>query len=394
MKIRIIKIWMISNMVLSLLLLIGCSKKSTTPTPPPPVIDTRTAPTVIKKGVSNITTTTVTILGEITSDGGTPITSCYTSWSKSRDFTVENKVNHPLVVGAFSTPLTGFAAGAKIFFKHTAVNAKGTSATTIDTTYTLPTVTTGTAGSITATSAVISGNSVITEDPAVVAYRGVCWNTTGSPTISSSKTVEGKDVGSFASTLNGLNASTTYKCRSYSVNPDSVVTYGSEISFTTKAPGFTIGQIYGGGKIFYIFNGGTEAYVVDTVPLAEKYAWGARNILLGNTGTAFGTGPSNTTNIVSGFTSGPSAAKLCDTSTRGGFTDWFLGSKDEWPFLIQNRWQVGITIESANWTSSEFDAQLAWVQSWNGSQGKTDKMDGNFPLFGAPTVLAFRKVHL
>ena len=54
----------------------------------------------------------------------------------------------------------------------------------------------------------------------------------------------------------------------------------------------------------------------------------------GADGTAIGTGAQNTIDIVnancSPYMSGNSiAANICDTLTLGGYSDWFLPSKDE-----------------------------------------------------------------
>jgi hypothetical protein len=84
--------------------------------------------------------------------------------------------------------------------------------------------------SITAT-----GNGNITElgipDPTA---HGVCWNTTGSPTISDDKTDEGvaSATGAFTSDMTGLSGRTTYYVKAY-VTDQSGTSYGDEVSFTT-----------------------------------------------------------------------------------------------------------------------------------------------------------------
>jgi hypothetical protein len=70
--------------------------------------------------------------------------------------------------------------------------------------------------------------------PAITA-RGICWNTTGSPTIVSDPfTVDGSGFGTFVSTLTGLTNGQTYYVRAYATN--SVNTYyGGTVTFTTPA---------------------------------------------------------------------------------------------------------------------------------------------------------------
>jgi len=64
--------------------------------------------------------------------------------------------------------------------------------------------------------------------------RGVCWNTTGSPTISDDKTMDGTVNGSFMSSITGLTESTTYYARAYATN-NVGTSYGNEETFTTAS---------------------------------------------------------------------------------------------------------------------------------------------------------------
>jgi hypothetical protein len=78
------------------------------------------------------------------------------------------------------------------------------------------------------------GGSVATgqNTPAITA-RGICWNTTGSPTIADDFTVDGSGFGSFTSTLTGLAGGTTYFVRAYATNTSGTY-YGPQVSFTTE----------------------------------------------------------------------------------------------------------------------------------------------------------------
>ncbi len=96
-----------------------------------------------------------------------------------------------------------------------------------------PTVTTAEATSVTASSAISGGN--VTDDGGVsVTKRGVCWNTSTGPIITSSKTSDGTGTGTYSSTISGLDPGIKYYVRAYATN--SVGTgYGNEIQFTTVA---------------------------------------------------------------------------------------------------------------------------------------------------------------
>lgn len=97
---------------------------------------------------------------------------------------------------------------------------------------TLPTVTTSEISGITINSAV-SGGEITSDGDDAILEKGVCWNTTGEPTIADVKTSNGKGSASFISTLTGLQTANTYSVRAYGTN--SVGTsYGEEFTFTTK----------------------------------------------------------------------------------------------------------------------------------------------------------------
>jgi len=94
----------------------------------------------------------------------------------------------------------------------------------------LPTVTTGTASSISYNSASMSGN-VTNDGGANVTSRGFCWSTSTNPTIANSILNVGTGIGSFNGTITGLTGNTTYYVRAFATN-SSGTAYGNEVSFT------------------------------------------------------------------------------------------------------------------------------------------------------------------
>ena len=84
---------------------------------------------------------------------------------------------------------------------------------------------------ITATTAVAGGMVMLPEGTHVF-QLGVCWGTMPSPDIDGDHTTEETGIGSFSSTLVGLNPSTTYYVRAYAAS-DYGLAYGNELSFTT-----------------------------------------------------------------------------------------------------------------------------------------------------------------
>ncbi len=96
----------------------------------------------------------------------------------------------------------------------------------------LASVLTSTISSITSNSAV-SGGNVTSDGGASVTSRGVCWNTSSSPTISNYTTTDGTGTGSFVSNLSSLAAETLYYYRAYATNAQGTA-YGEEYSFSTS----------------------------------------------------------------------------------------------------------------------------------------------------------------
>jgi hypothetical protein len=146
-----------------------------------------------------------------------------------------------------------------------------------------------------------------------------------------------------------------------------------------------VGDSYGGGIVAYLLVIGDTGYDANVqhgliAATADQnggaaIAWSnITNTLVGTTGTAIGTGQANTTAIVGqgGCTSG--AAWLCNDLTEGGYSDWFLPSKDELYKLYLNRVAIGGFSVDSYWSSSENIEWIAWVQYFSsGSQLLGDK---------------------
>ena len=94
-----------------------------------------------------------------------------------------------------------------------------------------PVVETGAVENITLTFATCGGN-VVSDCGADVTERGVCWSTSQNPTINDNKTSDGAGIGTYNSSITGLNKNTTYYVRAYASNSVGTA-YGDEKSFTT-----------------------------------------------------------------------------------------------------------------------------------------------------------------
>jgi hypothetical protein len=205
-------------------------------------------PTVTTDPATNITQTTATSGGNVTSDGGAAVTARGICYSTSPSPTLANSfTTNGTGTGAFISNLTGLTPNTPYYIRSYATNSVGTAYGNEVTLTTLPnpvlpTVTTAGITNITQTTAT-SGGDVTSDGGATVIARGVCWSTSSNPTTANSKTTDGSGTGVFVSNLTGLTASTLYYVRAYATNSAGTA-YGNEVTFTTLSGGFTCGSSF------------------------------------------------------------------------------------------------------------------------------------------------------
>jgi hypothetical protein len=272
---------------------------------------------------------------------------------------------------------TTVAVGQTYVYRIIAYNSTGNSTAysnefsiSIPTPITAPVIQTTSISAINVTTAV-SGGTISSDGGASITAKGVVWSTSQNPTIAlSTKTTDGTGIGTFTSSLSGLTANTTYYVRAYATN--SVGTsYGNEITFTTMP---TIGQTYQGGVIAYILEAGDPGYIAGEFhgiicPSSDQiinitWNFGGSNISTGATGTAIGTGNTNTNTIVNVYGSGTYAAKLCFDLVLNGYSDWYLPSKNEMAKMILNKNAIGGFSSANYWSSTEFDSLNAYYSNF------------------------------
>jgi uncharacterized protein (TIGR02145 family) len=220
-------------------------------------------PTVITNPITDITQTTATGGGNVTSEGGATVTERGVCWSTSQNPTTTDSKTSGTGTGSFTSHIAGLTANTIYYVRAYATNSSGTEYGSQVSFTTRPNVTTNPMTSIWQTTA--TGGGYVTNDGgATVTARGVCWNTTGIPTTSNSKTIDGAGTGSFISSLTGLTANTTYYVRAYATNSGGTV-YGGQVFFTTL-PNVTTNSITpiwqttatGGGNVTY--DGGAPVF--------------------------------------------------------------------------------------------------------------------------------------
>ena len=165
--------------------------------------------------------------------------------------------------------------------------------------------------------------------------------------------------------------------------------YTVTVTVASARPSLTIGDPYGGGIVAYIDGTGVHGLIAAAadqtsdpgIQWATEPYWDIS--VPGALGTAIGTGAANTDAIIAQNGAGTSyAAGLARAYTSGGYSDWFLPSRDELNQLYLNRVAIGgfSTAESScYWSSSQYAAYApgAWLHSYHGPQSVTERAAAN-----------------
>ena len=325
------------------------------------------------------------------SNGGSAITS-YTATSSPGGITGTLSQ-----AGSGSITVTGLTNGTAYTFTVTATNAIGTSlasavsnsvvpATIPD----APTIGTASAGITVATVPFTAPSS--DGGSAITSYTATSSPGDFTGTISQS--------GSGSITVSGLTTGTAYTftvTATNAIGTSAASDASNSVTTTSEVP--MVGDFYQGGVVFYIFESGDTGYIAGEthglIAAVQDQSSGLRwyngsNTTTGASATTIGTGSANTDAIIAaqGPTETSYAAGLARAYTGGGYTDWFLPSKDELNKMYLNRATINTTAasnsgsdfgNSSYWSSTEGDSSHAWLQVFaNGFQYNVDK---DYPSF-------------
>ena len=136
-----------------------------------------------------------------------------------------------------------------------------------------------------------------------------------------------------------------------------------------------IGETFGGGVVFYVYDEGQHGLIADNSSTISFFPWNNGSFTTTNAlrDDVFA-GKFNTERININQGVGSYAAQICASFRGGGYSDWYLPSKYELNLLYQQKSVLPIVSSGGYWSSTEFNADYAWMQYFtSGLQGFTGK---------------------
>jgi hypothetical protein len=191
--------------------------------------------TLTTSTATSVTSNTAICGGNITNDGGAPITERGLCWSTTSTPTIANsKTSDGAGTGLFSSSLTNLSGITTYYARAYATNIVGTAygnQISFTTTKSVPILTTKNITEITAMGGV-TGGTISSNGGGTISARGICWSDAPNPTIDSYKTNSTATTTSYSTAITTAVPSTTYYVRAYATN-EVGTGYGDEKSFIT-----------------------------------------------------------------------------------------------------------------------------------------------------------------
>ena len=156
---------------------------------------------------------------------------------------------------------------------------------------------------------------------------------------------------------------------------EALVSANTAVAANTAKVGATthaIGERYGGGIVFFVYDGGQHGLIAASADQGAGIRWsGGSDTNTRARADGIGAGLKNTAIIIANqgpVDGNPFAATVCNeySVTEDGVTygDWYLPSKYELDLLYMERATIGNFTPNYYWSSTEYDNVDAWLQDF------------------------------
>ena len=204
--------------------------------------------------------------------------------------------------------------------------------------------------------------SALSDNRSPIVEKGICYDTTGLPTVENAKNFNDTDFnitdkyfqGYFTIKLKELKPGTTYFVRAYASTKDGTA-YGETLKLTTQSLSqLVIGDYYGGGQLAYFLQPGDPGYIngelhgiiIAQNDLPDPHIWGGSNkdfIGAGKLNTEIHSFPVGTKS---------NAASVCNDLILNGYNDWYLPCAEEFSLVLRSMQVLDNFKEGAYWSST------------------------------------------
>lgn len=232
-------------------------------------------PTILSTGILNISNTGVSIKVTLQNDSLSEVSDRGICLSSQPNPDTNSIVSHQGIgTSEFICVIDNLIANTTYHVRSFAVNKVGVSYgedlvfTTTNISASLPNISTNPPNSITPNSAIISAY-ISSDGGSSITISGMCFSTNQNPSLLDSYTTDGSVSGSFTSTLNSLNANTTYYARAYASNGIGTA-YGNQVMFITSPSAAIVvetnncSSFAGINSLYYGMNGTSAPWGIST----------------------------------------------------------------------------------------------------------------------------------
>ncbi len=345
-------------------------------------------PKVETADVMDITYNSAKCGGNVTDNGNGNVSVRGVCWNKTGNPTLDNCEGYTedgTGLGNYTSEINGLMDNTMYYIIAYATNKKGTgygNAKSFKTHEALPIVETLEVSDIGYNTAVCGGNITENYGYAIIS-RGVCWNTSGNPTLDNCDdfTTNGSGMGEFLSIITGLSDNMNYYVTAYATN-EKGTGYGNERSFQTlddPCDGET--TITYEGQTYEIIIIGDQCWMAENINVGQRIDG---NQEMQNNSTiekyCYDDNESNCNEYGGLYQWDEMMQYITQEGTQGICPDgWHIPTDEEWKILegnVDSQYGVGSSEwDKEGWRGDDAGYKLKSETGWNSGGNGSDEFD-------------------